>query len=68
MNYNKKVITGMLIFLFLFVCVMVCLGFIYQYEQETLIKYVFGFCGLEGGYLAWIKTTDTKKGDKDKDD
>ena len=30
-------------------------------EPPSLIIAVFGFCGLEGGILGWIKVTDKKK-------
>lgn len=62
-KYSKAVVTGMLIFLAIFTGVTLYLGFVHQYEQSTLITAVFGFCGLEGGLLAWIKNTDTKKGE-----
>ena len=65
MKYNKLIVTCMLVFLILFTISCLIIVATVQYEPSTLITSVFGFCGIEGGLLAWIKNTDTKtkKGD-----
>lgn len=61
-RFMKLELVGIFTFLFVFVVsVMVIFVVTSGMEPSTLIISVFGFCGLEGGILGWIKTTKEKK-------
>lgn len=59
-KFSKKLLVCMFLFLLLFIIAMCVLFFIKGNEPGTLISCVFAFCGLEGGVLGWIKTTESK--------
>ena len=60
MGYSKKLVTIMLVFLLLFVIACFIVVWHTSVEPDTLILSVFAFCGIEGGLMAWIKTTKLK--------
>ena len=60
MGYSKKLVTIMLVFLLLFVIACFIVVWHTSVEPDTLILSVFAFCGIEGGLMAWIKTTKVK--------
>ncbi len=68
MDHMTKIVNGLLIFLVLFTIAILYLVAHDHAEPSTLIASVFGFCGIEGGLMAWIKTTKTKKGVKKNDE
>lgn len=57
----------MFLFLLLFVIAMCVLFYKIGNEPGTLITCVFAFCGLEGGVLGWIKTSESKNNSKEDD-
>lgn len=59
-KFSKKLLVCMFLFLMLFVITMCVLFYRTGSEPSTLITCVFGFCGVEGGALAWIKTIKSK--------
>lgn len=68
MDHMTKIVNGILIFLVLFTITILYLVAHDHAEPSTLIMSVFGFCGVEGGLMAWIKNTKTKKGVKKNDE
>jgi hypothetical protein len=56
------------IFLAFYVIANIIIFAITGIEPSTLTTCVFAFCGVEGGALAWIKTTETKKKKGEKDE
>jgi hypothetical protein len=60
-QYMKRVITGMLIFLFIFSQEVIFIMWKTGSEPSTLIASIFGFCGVEGGLMAWIKKLKIKR-------
>lgn len=68
MDHMSKIVNWLLIFLTLFTIAILYLVAHDHAEPSTLIMSVFGFCGVEGGLMAWIKTTKTKKGVKKNDE
>ena len=60
MKYSKVIISAMMLFLMVFVGVVLWEFKITGMEPSTLIVAVFGFCGVEGGLLAWIKLCEGK--------
>lgn len=63
MKYSKKVLNYMLIILMLFVIGVLIVFWHTGSEPSTLVASVFAFCGVEGGLMAWIKTTKVRKGE-----
>ena len=61
MKFSKIVISFILIFLFLFTFAVLYAFYKVGSEPSTLITAVFGFCALEGGALALIKSLEIKK-------
>lgn len=60
-KFSKKLLVFIMIFLFLFTCGCMFITYHNGTEPSTLILAVFGFCGLENGLLALIKTNKIKK-------
>ncbi len=60
MDHMSKIVNGMLIFLALFTIAVLYLVFKDHTEPSALIMSVFGFCGVEGGLMAWIKNAKRK--------
>lgn len=60
MKFSKKVITSMLVFLVLFTIAVLFISFKTGSEPSSLVVSVFGFCGIEGGCLALIKSAEAK--------
>ena len=56
MRYSKVVLTIMLAFL---------LTYTIGVEPSTLTACVYGFCGVEGGLMAWLKVVERKNKGKD---
>lgn len=69
-KFSKKLLVCMFLFLLLFIIAMCLLFYKTGNEPGTLISCVFAFCGLEGGVLGWIKTSENKneKVEEDLDD
>ncbi len=59
-KFSKKLLVCMFLFLLLFIIAVLFLFYKTSAEPSTLIMSVFGFCGLEGGILGWIKTIESK--------
>ena len=64
-GFMKKVLTGMFIFLVLFVIACLLIQYTTSTEPSTLITAVFAFCTVEGGLGAWIKITKEKETKKE---
>lgn len=54
-RFSKGILVFMLMFLLIFTCVSMYITYKTSTEPSTLIMAVFGFCGFEGGCMAWIK-------------
>jgi len=52
------------VFLLCFTVTMVIIFITQGSIPDTLVQYVFGACGLEGGVMGWIKTTKERKQDR----
>lgn len=65
-RFSKGILIFILMFLLIFTLFNVWMFYKTGYEPSTLITCVFGFCGAEGGYLAFVKKV--KEIDKRKDD
>lgn len=62
-RFSKGVLVSMLVFLLFFTLAILYIVYKTSYEPSTLITCVFGFCGAEGGFMAWIKKSkENKKG------
>lgn len=59
-KFSKKLIVLICIFLLIFISIMAYLFYKTGNEPATLITCVFAFCGIEGGILGWIKTSEEK--------
>lgn len=64
-QFSKKILVCMLVFLFIFVQEILFITYKTSVEPSVLITSVFAFCGIEGGLMAWIKTTKTKENNKE---
>ncbi len=64
-KFSKKLLVCMFLFLLVFVITMCVLFYKTGSEPSTLIGCVFAFCGLEGGVLGWIKTSESKNNSKE---
>lgn len=60
-KFSKNIIVCMLLFLLCFTASNMAIFYLTGNEPSTLITCVFGFCGAEGGYLAFVKKLDKKK-------
>lgn len=67
-KFSKKLLVCMFLFLLLFVITICVLFYRIGNEPGTLITCVFAFCGLEGGVLGWIKTSESKNSKEDFND
>ncbi len=65
MRFSKKLLIAMFLFLLLFIIAILVIFYKTNSEPSTLISCVFGFCGIEGGALAWIKTIKEKRKDNE---
>jgi hypothetical protein len=61
-KYSKWILACMLIFLIIFVQECLYITLKTGTEPATIAALVFGFCGVEGGLMAWIKTVKVKGG------
>lgn len=66
-KFSKKLLVCMFLFLFIFVVTILLLFYKTTNEPSTLITCVFAFCGLEGGILGWIKTSESKESNNESD-
>lgn len=56
-RFSKGILVFMLIFLLIFTSLCMYITYKTGIEPSSLIIAVFGFCGFEGGCMAWIKKT-----------
>lgn len=66
-SYMKVFLTIMFCFLFIFTCACLYISYKTSQEPSALIAAVFGFCTVEGGLGAWIKTTKVKNKSNNKE-
>lgn len=66
MKFSKGIVIAMLSAVFIFTIVMIIIFCVKGDVPDQLILCYFGFWGVEGGALAWIKNVKTKKGVKKK--
>ena len=62
--FSKSTLIGMFTFLLVFTAACLVIFDRTGSEPATLITCVFGFCGVEGGALAWIKACKIKNKQK----
>ena len=55
MKFSKKVVIGVLVTVLAFTITMIVIFCIYQSVPDQFILAFYGFCGIEGGILGWIK-------------
>lgn len=60
-KFSKKIVITMFVFMALFVIAITIIFCFKGEEPSTLISCVFAFFATEGGCLAMIKTTETKR-------
>lgn len=66
MRYSKVVLTIMLAFLLIYTIYNTYKFYTIGAEPSTLTACVYGFCGVEGGLMAWLKVVERKnKGEDD---
>lgn len=58
--FMKAILTIMLIFLLVFTSACLFITYKTGYEPSALIASVFAFCSVEGGLMAWIRTSKNK--------
>lgn len=63
-RFLKKVMTGIFIFLVIFIQEILILSLLDKTVPDALIVSVFGFCGLEAGIGGWVKHLESKTGGK----
>ena len=65
MRYSKVVLTIMLAFLLLYTIYNTFKFYTIGVEPSTLTACVYGFCGVEGGLMAWLKVVEHKNNKED---
>lgn len=60
-KYNKIVTTSLLLFLLCYTIYNTYMFYTIGAEPTALTTCVYGFCGVEGGLLAWLKVAERKQ-------